>query len=193
VLAADAPLNALDPWAGAPLALAATEMAYRVSERPDAIEVTLSADGGRAVPLAVEKAVTLHADGARLSVAYRLAWRGPGRLDGRWAVQWNLALTAGAAPGRYYRLPDRPSLGSRGARAAADGLSLVDEWIGVELALRTAAPADVAWAPVETVSLSEAGLERIYQGSSIVFGWPLHLAPGETWTRALTLSLGVLA
>ncbi len=193
VLAPDASLNALDPWAGAPLTLAATEMAYRVSERPDAIEVTLSADGGPAVPLAVEKAVSLHAEGARLSVAYRLVWRGPGRLDGRWAVQWNLALTAGAAPGRYYRLADRPSLGSRGARAAADGLSLVDEWIGVELALRTSAPADVAWAPVETVSLSESGLERIYQGSSIVFAWPLHLAPGETWTRALTLSLGVLA
>ena len=193
VLGADAPVNALDPWEGAPLAFAATEMAYRVSERPDAIEVTLTADGGPAMPLAIEKSVTLHAEGARLTVAYRLDWRGPGRLDGRWAVQWNLALTAGAAPGRYYRLPDRPSLGSRGARAAADGLSLVDEWLGVELALGTPVPADVAWAPVETVSLSEAGLERIYQGSSIVFAWPLHLAPGETWTRVLTLSLGVFA
>jgi hypothetical protein len=193
VLAADAAVNALDPWAGAPLALAATEMAYRVSERVDAIEVTLTADGLPAMPLSVEKSVTLHADGARLSVAYRLEWRGPGRLDGRWAVQWNLALTAGAAPGRYYRLPDRPSLGSRGARAALDGLTLVDEWLGVELALGSPAPAEVAWAPVETVSLSESGLERIYQGSSIVFAWPLHLAAGEPWLRSLTLSLGVLA
>jgi 4-alpha-glucanotransferase len=193
VLASGAPLNALDPWEGAPLALAGTEMAYQVSERPDAIEVTLTADGGPAVPLAVEKSVTLHGDGARLTVAYRLTWRGPARLDGRWAVQWNLALTAGAAPGRYYRVADRPSLGSRGALAGVNGLSLVDEWLGVELALGAPTAADVAWAPVETVSLSEAGLERIYQGSSIVFAWPLRLAPGETWSCALTLTMGVFA
>ena len=69
----------------------------------------------------------------------------------------------------------------------------MDEWLGVVLALGTPVPADVAWAPVETVSLSEAGLERIYQGSSIVFAWPLHLARGEVWTRDITLALGVFA
>ena len=90
-------------------------------------------------------------------------------------------------------MADRPSLGSRGALAGVNGLSLVDEWLGVELALGAPTAADVAWAPVETVSLSEAGLERIYQGSSIVFAWPLRLAPGETWSCALTLTMGVFA
>ena len=47
--------------------------------------------------------------------------------------------------------------------------------------------------PVETVSLSEAGLERIYQGSSIVWGWPLRLAPGETTEHALALAIRVFA
>jgi Alpha-amylase/4-alpha-glucanotransferase, C-terminal len=46
---------------------------------------------------------------------------------------------------------------------------------------------------VETVSLSEAGLERIYQGSSIVWGWPLRLAPGETIEHALALAIRVFA
>ena len=36
-------------------------------------------------------------------------------------------------------------------------------------------PAEIAWAPVETVSLSEAGFERIYQGSALLFAWPLQL------------------
>ena len=90
-------------------------------------------------------------------------------------MQWNLALTAGDASGRYFRFPGRPSLGGRGARAGERELVMVDEWIGVELALASAEPAECAWAPVETVSLSEAGLERIYQGSSIVWCWPLRL------------------
>jgi hypothetical protein len=141
------------------------------------------------VPLAVEKTVRLHAEGARLTVAYRLTWRGRGALDARWAVQWNLALTAGDASGRYFRFPGRPSLGGRGRRAGERELVMVDEWIGVELALAAAEPAECAWAPVETVSLSEAGLERIYQGSSIVWCWPLRLGPGETCEHRFTLTI----
>ena len=108
-------------------------------------------------------------------------------------MQWNLALTAGDATGRYYRLPGQPSLGGRGARAGERELTLVDEWFGAEAALTSSAPAELAWAPVETVSLSEAGLERIYQGSSIVWGWPLRLAPGETTEHALALAIRVFA
>src|SRR4029434_11027249 len=46
-----------------------------------------------------------------------------------------------------------------------------------ELALACDAPATLAWAPVETVSLSETGFERIYQGSALLFAWALALAP----------------
>ena len=58
---------------------------------------------------------------------------------------------------------------------------MVDEWLGGEVALSFTAPAEVAWAPVETVSLSESGFERIYQGSALLVAWPVRLAPGETW------------
>jgi alpha-amylase len=67
---------------------------------------------------------------------------------------------------------------------------MVDEWLGCELALRWANPADVAWAPVETVSLSEAGFERIYQGSALLFAWPLRLLPGQTWETSLRVAIG---
>jgi hypothetical protein len=69
----------------------------------------------------------------------------------------------------------------------------MDEWIGVELTLAATEAADCAWAPVETVSLSEAGLERIYQGSSIVWCWPMRLAPGETRELGMTLALRAAA
>ena len=45
----------------------------------------------------------------------------------------------------------------------------------------TAEPAaDAWWSPIETVSNSESGFERVYQGSSLLFSWPLRLAPGES-------------
>jgi alpha-amylase len=44
-------------------------------------------------------------------------------------------------------------------------------------------------APIETVSESEEGFERIYQGSQILAVWPLELNPGATWTAQLTLGV----
>jgi 4-alpha-glucanotransferase len=183
------PLDPLDPWAAAALSFGALEMRYRVREEPGAVVVAFTVEGPAEMPLAVEKSVRLHAEGARLAVSYRLTWRGGAPFEARWVVQWNLALTAGDAVGRYFRLPGHPSLGGRGARAGARELVMVDEWIGVELALASAEPAECAWAPVETVSLSEAGLERIYQGSSIVWCWPFRLAPGETCEREIALTI----
>jgi len=108
-------------------------------------------------------------------------------------VQFNLALSAGDAPGRYFRVPGRPSLGSRGRLDGRRALAMVDEWLGCELGLRWAGAGEVAWAPVETVSLSESGFERIYQGSALLVLWPLRLPPGATWEMALELGLSELA
>ena len=43
-------------------------------------------------------------------------------------------------------------------------------------------PATAWWSPIETVSNSEGGFERVYQGSALVFTWPLRLAPGTALT-----------
>ena len=40
-------------------------------------------------------------------------------------------------------------------------------------------PADAWWAPVETISNSEGGFERVYQGSGLLLHWLIDLAPGE--------------
>ena len=40
--------------------------------------------------------------------------------------------------------------------------------------------ADVWWAPIDTVSNSENGFERVYQGSALLLSWPLTLGPGES-------------
>jgi alpha-amylase len=178
-------LDALDPWDGARLVIGERPFEHEVKTSPREVAVLCSLSGPDGLPLTLQKSVVIMADDPALTVTYRLRWEGDEPLEGRWAVQWNLTLSAGDAPGRYYRVAGRPSLGSRGRLAAVHGLAMVDEWLGGELALRWPIPAEVAWAPVETVSLSETGFERIYQGSALLVAWPVRLPPGQTWETSL--------
>ena len=181
--AGEPPLDPVAPWAGARLALGAARFACAVRGVGEGVEVTLTHGAG--APLDVEKRLTVR--DASVEVHYRL--RPAAALAGRFAVQWNLALTAGDAPGRYLTAPGRPSLGSTGRLAGAQGVSLVDEWAGVEARLEWAPGAELAWGPVQTVSLSEDGFERIYQGTALLLVWPVELGPGEEGTLGVRLTL----
>jgi len=44
--------------------------------------------------------------------------------------------------------------------------------------------------PIETVSESEDGFERVYQGSQIMPIWTAHIEPGATWTAEAVLRIG---
>jgi alpha-amylase len=97
-------------------------------------------------------------------------------------VQWNLALSAGEAPGRYLTLPGQPSLGSAGRVTDVTEVTLVDEWLKLEARLKWSAGAELAWGPVETVSVSEAGFERLYQGIALLLSWRVTGATAEMST-----------
>ncbi|HEV8437866.1 MAG TPA: alpha-amylase/4-alpha-glucanotransferase domain-containing protein [Methylomirabilota bacterium] len=189
LFAAGGPLDALSPWDAARAMVGERAMRHTIRVLAGAVEVTCSLDTIGSLPLAVDKSVTVPREGAALDIRYRLRWTGAEPLRARWAVQFNLALSAGDAPGRYFDLEGRPSLGSRGRCQGRRGLAMVDEWLGCALVLDWAAPAEVTWAPVETVSLSESGFERIYQGSAVLITWPLDLAAGASWEMALRLGV----
>jgi len=50
-------------------------------------------------------------------------------------------------------------------------------------------PAPAEWFAVHTVSNSETGFERVYQGSCLVLRWPLALAGGQTQTFTTSFSV----
>jgi hypothetical protein len=184
-----APPDPLNPWDAARVAIGDRPLAHAVSATAERVEAALTIDGLDGLPLQLGKTVVVGAGQAALDVGYRLLWRGPDVLVGRWAVQLNLALTAGAAPDRYFRLPERPSLGSRGGIGSARELVMVDEWAGCELTVSATEPAEISWAPVETVSLSEGGFERIYQGTALLLSWPVRIEPGGTWRGTVRVGL----
>jgi 4-alpha-glucanotransferase len=181
-------LDPLSPWDAAHAALGGHAMRHSVHVATNRVEVTCELDRLDPLPLAVDKRLSVPREGPSLDIRYRLRWAGSEPLAARWAVQFNLTLSAGDAPGRYFRLPDRPSLGSRGRLEGQRALAMVDEWLGLVLELDWAEAGEVAWAPVETVSLSETGFERIYQGSALLVSWPLRLGSESTWEMTLRLT-----
>ena len=81
-------------------------------------------------------------------------------------------------------------------RAAADpGLDLAGAELAVGLDLELAAgPNPDRWwlAPIFTVSQSEGGFEKVYQGSSIFPVWDVELRTADSWEGAVTLTVGRL-
>jgi len=55
---------------------------------------------------------------------------------------------------------------------------MVDEWNQFRVTLRLDRSGDIWYMPIETVSQSEEGAERTYQGSALLASWPLTLQPG---------------
>jgi len=98
-----------------------------------------------------------------------------------------LNFLAPSAPDRYFesdgkRFPLRWS-----AAVPGEQLGIKDEWQRAGVTL-DAPGARCFWiAPVETVSESEDGFERIYQGSQIMTVWPVELTQGAEWNGQLIL------
>jgi hypothetical protein len=132
------------------------------------------------------KTIEVRAGADAVGVGYAL--RASRLLAAAFAVRWNLTLT-GPAGGRYARTEEGAagSLEESGEREGTR-LELVDDWLGLTARLEWRPRARVTWAPVYTVSLSEAGLERVWQGVEVVMQWPLALGP-EPWSGRIDLTL----
>lgn len=106
-----------------------------------------------------------------LASTLKLAVTGDARFHGSVGTEVVLNLLAPSSPDRYFRWPGgREPLGF-GGEIAGPSLAVVDEWQRIEILLEAASALRWWIAPIETISQSEAGLERVYQGSAIMAVW----------------------
>ncbi len=134
-------------------------------------EIRLS--GGRLDPI-LEQRVTLenrgeHSIDVRVGVEYAITMLGGGGNPEAW---WEVGGMRGSHDGT-------------GASADVTDLAQGNGWLGVEVATAVDPAADAWHAPIETVSNSEAGFERVYQGSALLLSWPVHLTPGERFIASV--------
>ncbi|MBC7223248.1 MAG: DUF1926 domain-containing protein, partial [Anaerolineae bacterium] len=147
--------------------------------------------GEARAPVRVEKHLALAPGQAALEVAYRVANQGPRPLEARFGVETNWATLGGNGPHAWYALPGgaRAGLASRCILGEVEGFQMVVAWAGWQVEVCLHPPADLWTFPLETVSNSEAGFERVYQGSCVMPSWFLRLEPGAAWEARLRFAL----
>ncbi len=128
---------------------------------------------GKSLPVHLQKRIRVNHQQARIEMDYRLEPQET--FEGRvyLGIEFNFSLLAGNAPDRYYYSneadlqPNR--LVSAGELKGGRHLGLVDEHNRFKVDLMSDSEARIWYLPVETVSLSEAGFERVYQSSTVLF------------------------
>ena len=110
-----------------------------------------------------------------------------GPIQARLGVEWGLMLLGGGGnPSAWYEVAgERRGHDTAGSAADVAALRQGNDWIGVAVETVPCPVADAWWAPIETISNSEDGFERVYQGSAMLISWPLDLAAGAEVTVAI--------
>lgn len=145
--------------------------------------LTLSRAGLAAgIPVKVRKAIKLKKDASRFKIQYDIQNDGDAPLAALFGVEFAVNLLTGSADDRYYFSEDRdlgrPQLGRSGCDDDLRHFALRDEWLRLGFEMRFSQPARIYRYPIETVSQSEGGQERVYQGSVVLPSWNLVCAPG---------------
>jgi alpha-amylase len=153
------------------------------------------AAGGDETPVSIEKRISLDGEGAGIKVEYSIGCGGGG-LSCLFAVENVFSFLAGNAPDRFFDIPGRKlgggaHLASRGVEEDVGILRIVDEWLNIEVSLELDPAAEIWRYPIETVSNSDSGFERVYQGSAVAGVMRLDLVPGDIYR--FTLSIGCTA
>jgi alpha-amylase len=103
------------------------------------------------------------------------------QIDARLGLEWTLTMLGGGAnPAAWIELDgSRDSHDSRGTASGVTAIAQGNDSIGISVGSTPTEPADVWWAPVDTISNSEAGFERVYQGPASSFSWPSRSRPAH--------------
>jgi 4-alpha-glucanotransferase len=144
---------------------------------------------GRAIALRASKLIAV--GGSRLEpwlrLELRLENRSDRRLSARIGVEWAITMLGGGGnPQAWWESAGaRSHHDSSGQGRSGSGLAQGNDWLGI--AIRTVASPDgeAWWAPIETISNSEDGFERTYQGSALLTSWLVDLAAGEAWAATV--------
>ena len=136
----------------------------------------------KSLPFEVHKEM-LVAGEDKMDISYQLKNMSDSSIKVAFGSEWNVNLLGGGHNEQaYYRVPgitlDDYHLDSWGELSDIEQITLGNRHLGIELELRAMPQVSLWRFPVESVSNSEGGIERIYQESCLVMLLPLDLPPG---------------
>lgn len=156
------------------------------------VQVLLSRDGtvaGRSIRLT--KGISLNSNETTLEIGYYLE-NVPADVGLHLAPEFNFAGMPAGADDRFFRDGNGHELGQLGTQLdlqSATHLSLIDQWLGLEVGLSFDQPTPLWTYPVETVSQSEGGFELVHQSVAVVPHWMVVPDSEGRWSATMRLSI----
>ena len=160
------------------------------------VTLTLARDGGVWIdsvrhPLQIEKKILIESGQTSFTATYTITNTGTEKISAQFGIETNWGISGGdAAEGAYSLFPggDPIRLNAIQATLSSKDAAIVNERIGRGL---IHLGEEAAWwqFPIETISLSEAGFEKTYQGTTLMAHWPLNLEPGAMWKMRVQVEL----
>jgi alpha-amylase len=164
----------------------------RVRRKADRIQVQLTGQGtARGVPLRITKGLTLNSGSSTLEIAYLLEGL-PLDKPLHFGVEFNFAGLPGGVDDRYFHDAEGNPLGRLGTRldlTDAQGLGMVDEWLGIDVALKPSRPTHFWTYPIETVSQSESGFELVHQSVVVQPHWIVQPDAKGRWSVTIQMEI----
>ncbi|HLZ63088.1 MAG TPA: alpha-amylase/4-alpha-glucanotransferase domain-containing protein [Ktedonosporobacter sp.] len=171
-----------------------------VEQTASGITVTMTRQGqvqraGAMTPLPVNLTKTLFVpvDEEQLIVRYTIENRGQARLHTRFASEWNINLLGGGGNDQaYYRIPghelENAHFDSTGEVQDVREVHVGNTWLQQDMGFALSQPAMLWRFSIDTITGSEAGFERVHQGSCLTLIWPVALDAGQTWSVEIVCS-----
>lgn len=143
----------------------------------------------------IMKTISLEQDSSDLLIGYTIENLENEPISLWFGIEFNYGLLAGDAEDRYYVFDDTSvedrRLRSKGIVEQTKRASIVDEWLGIRITLALERTAAFWRFPIETVSISEGGFERVYQSSVLLPNWKIQLE--KSWTTSVVQSIEKIA
>ena len=156
----------------------------------DRLVATCDARVGEGATVRLTKTIELGGDRRSPSLALTLTVenRSAATVEAILGLEWTIMMLGGGGnPAAWLEVGgERIGHDTRGETAGVTSFGQGNDYVGVALSTTVSEPADLWWAPVETISNSDGGFERVCQGAGLLLGWPISLAGGASHTVTVT-------
>lgn len=164
---------------------------------PERIEVVMTREGYIGDQrIGMTKIVALNQSApAELEVSYEMSELKPYQ-NYRFAVECNFAGLPADADDRYFYNGSgerKGHLGSLLELPPSSRIGLVDEWLGIDVALDLSTPAEIWTFPIQTVSQSEGGFELVHQSTAVVPVFRVNANAEGRWSTQFRISVDTAA
>ena len=134
-------------------------------------------DAEKAVEL--KKVITFNKGKRDIEIDYSIKNLSNDALTTNFGVEFNIMLLSPDDENRFYNVPSHTlpeaNLASEGEISDVGEIRMVDRYLNFDVCFEFPSKCNFYRAPVETVSISEGGFERIFQSSSMLFFKMLNL------------------